>query len=97
MESAPETFFKIIFQILSAARPSHLGGRLSSEFKIKLSRLSASQGKKVSALVRKSIEEKLEQIEKKIFEDKMKQAYQGLAQENINISKDFKYADTKNL
>ena len=59
--------------------------------------LSGFQGKKVSTLVRESIEEKLEQIEKKIFEEKMKCAYRELAQENLKISEDFKYVDTENL
>ena len=56
-----------------------LNVQISSELKIKLTELSAFQGKKVSALVRESIEEKLEDIEKKMFEEKMKCAYQALA------------------
>ncbi len=44
--------------------------QISSKLKSKLSKVSALQGKKVSALVRESIEEKLEQIDKKIFEEK---------------------------
>jgi predicted DNA-binding protein len=74
-----------------------LNVQISSELKSKLSRLSAFQGKKVSTLVRESIEEKLEQIDKKIFEEKMKRAYQELTQENLKISEDFKYVDTENL
>jgi len=71
--------------------------QISCELKSKLSQLSGFQGKKVSTLVRESIEEKLEQIEKKIFEEKMKCAYRELAQENLKISEDFKYVDTENL
>ena len=71
--------------------------QISSELKSKLSQLSAFQGKKVSILVRESIEEKLEQIDKKIFEEKMRCAYQELASENLKISEDFKYVDTENL
>ena len=71
--------------------------QITSEVKSKLAELSAFQGKKVSALVRESIEEKLEEIEKKIFEEKMKCAYQALAQENLKISEDFKYVDSENL
>ncbi|MEE8432838.1 MAG: hypothetical protein V3S16_16435 [Candidatus Desulfatibia sp.] len=67
------------------------------ELKNKLSRISALEGKKVSALVRESIEVKIEQIEKKIFEEKMKRAYIDLAQENKEISQDFKYVDAENL
>ena len=74
-----------------------LNVQISSELKNKLSQISAIQGKKVSTLVRESIEEKLEQIDKKIFEEKMKRAYQELTQENLKISEDFKYVDTENL
>ena len=74
-----------------------LNVQISSELKIKLTELSAFQGKRVSALVRESIEEKLEDIEKKIFEEKMRCAYQALAQENLKISEDFKYVDSENL
>ena len=78
-------------------KKARLNIQISSKLKSKLSKLSAFQGKKVSTLVRESIEEKLEQIDKKIFEEKMKQAYQELAQENLKISEDFKYVDTENL
>ena len=74
-----------------------LNVQISSELKMKLTELSAFQGKRVSTLVRESIEEKLEDIEKKIFEEKMKCAYQALAQENLKISEDFKYVDSENL
>ncbi len=74
-----------------------LNVQISSELKVKLSQLSAFQGKRVSALVRESIEEKLDKIEKKILEEKMKRAYQSLAQENLKISEDFKYVDSENL
>ena len=76
---------------------ARLNVQISSELKRKLSQLSAFQGKKVSTLVRESIEEKLEEISKKIFEEKMRCAYQELAQENLKISEDFKYVDTENL
>jgi predicted DNA-binding protein len=79
------------------AKKARLNIQISSKLKSRLSKLSTFQGKKVSALVRESIEEKLEQIDKKIFEEKMKQAYQGLSQENLKISDDFKYVDTENL
>ena len=59
--------------------------QISYELKSRLSQLSAFQGKKGSALVRESIEEKMEQ------------AYQALAQENLKISEDFKYVDSENL
>ena len=78
-------------------KKARLNVQISSELKSKHYQLSAFQGKKVSALVRESIEEKLEQIDKNIFEEKMRCAYQELAQENLKISEDFKYVDTENL
>lgn len=74
-----------------------LNVQISSELKIKLTELAVFQGKRVSTLVRESIEEKLERIGKKIFEEKMKCAYQSLARENLKISDDFKYVDSENL
>jgi len=74
-----------------------LNVQISYELKRKLYQLSAFQGKEISTLVRESIEEKLEQIDQKIFEEKMKCAYQELAQENLKISEDFKYVDSENL
>ena len=78
-------------------KKARLNVQISSELKNKLYQLSAFQGKKVSTLVRESIEEKLEEISKKIFEEKMRCAYQELAQENLKISEDFKYVDTENI
>jgi predicted DNA-binding protein len=74
-----------------------LNVQISSELQSKLTELSAFQGKRVSTLVRESIEEKLEDIEKKIFEEKMKCAYQELSEENLEISEDFTYVDSENL
>ena len=71
--------------------------QISSELKSKLFQVSALQGKKVSVLVRESIEEKIKQTEKRMFEEEMKQAYLDLAQENLEISKDFEHIDAENL
>ncbi|MFH2045967.1 MAG: hypothetical protein ABIK92_12565 [Pseudomonadota bacterium] len=71
--------------------------QLSAEIKEKLFKVSSRQGKKVSAFVRESIEEKLIQLERQDFENRMKTAYQDLAEENINISEDFKFSDAENL
>ena len=79
------------------AKKARINVQISSELKSKLSQISAYQGKKISALVRESIEEKVAQIDKQIFEEKMKRAYQELAQENLKTSEDFKYVDTENL
>ncbi len=78
-------------------KKARLNVQISLELKNKLFQTSVSQGKKVSTLVRESIEYKLKQIDKKIFEDKMKSAYQELAKENLKISEDFKYVDAENL
>jgi len=71
--------------------------QISSELKSKLFQVSALQGKKVSVLVRESIEEKIKQTEKRMFEQEMKHAYLDLAQENLEISKDFEHIDAENL
>ncbi|MBC8419026.1 MAG: hypothetical protein H8E10_10575 [Desulfobacterales bacterium] len=84
-------------QLQLQQRKVRLNVQISSGLKKKLTELSAFQGKRVSTLVRESIEEKLQDIEKKIFEEKMKCAYQALSEENLEISEDFEYADSENL
>ena len=79
------------------SKRARLNVQIPFEVKSKLAELSAFKGKKISALVRESIEEKLENIEREIFEEKMKCAYQELAQENLEIAEDFKYVDSENL
>jgi predicted DNA-binding protein len=76
---------------------ARLNIQISSELKSKLFQVSALQGKKVSVLVRESIEEKIKETEKRMFEQEMKQAYLDLAQENLEISKDFEQIDAENL
>jgi len=71
--------------------------QLPAEIKDKLSNVSSQQGKKVSTFIRESIEEKLIQIDRQAFEVQMKAAYQDLAQENLQISEDFKFSDAENL
>jgi predicted DNA-binding protein len=78
-------------------KKARINVQISSELKSKLSQISDYQGKKISTLVRESIEEKVNQIEKKIFKEKMKNAYQDLSDENLKISEDFKYSDADNL
>jgi predicted DNA-binding protein len=79
------------------AKTARLNVQVSLELKDKLINFSAFQGKRVSTLVREALEEKVAQIDNEIFEKEMKQAYQGLAKENIRISDDFKYVDSENL
>ena len=76
---------------------ARLNVQVSEEIKEKLVKASAQEGKKVSVLVRESIEEKLEQIGRRIFEENMKKAYLDLAQENSQVSQDFKHVDAENL
>jgi len=71
--------------------------QLPADIKKKLFKASSRQGKKISAFVRESIEEKLIQLDRLDFEKRMKAAYQDLAKENINISDDFKFSDAENL
>ncbi|MBI5604292.1 MAG: hypothetical protein HY879_13165 [Deltaproteobacteria bacterium] len=71
--------------------------QLPTEIRDKLFNASSRQGKKVSAFVRESIEEKLTQLERRDFEERMKAAYLELAKENLNISEDFKFSDAEYL
>ena len=71
--------------------------QLPAEIKNMLSKASTREGKNVSTLVRESIEEKLMQLDKQDINDRMKAAYQDLAEENISICDDFKFSDAENL
>jgi predicted DNA-binding protein len=74
-----------------------LNVQIPFELKDKLAWASVIEGEKMSVLVRESIEQELRRIEKKVFEEKMKNAYLNLARENLEISKDFQYSDAENL
>jgi len=76
---------------------SRINIQIPGETRDKLAEVASLQGKKISALVRESIEEKIRRIERELFEEKMKTAYEGLSKENTRISEDFKYADSENL
>jgi predicted DNA-binding protein len=71
--------------------------QLPTDIKERLINASSRQGKKVSALVRESIEEKLNYLDQQVFAEQMKAAYQDLAEENISICEDFKFSDAENL
>ena len=71
--------------------------QLPAEIKERLSKASIREGKNVSTLVRESIEEKLMQLDKQDIDERMKAAYQDLAEENISICDDFKFSDAENL
>lgn len=71
--------------------------QLPRDIRERLSQASSRQGKNVSALVRESIEEKLNYLDQQVFAEQMKAAYQDLAEENISICEDFKFSDAENL
>jgi len=71
--------------------------QLSTEIKNRLFQASTRKGINVSTLVRESIEEKLLQLDRQYLEERMKAAYQDLAEENIRICEDFKFSDAENL
>ena len=71
--------------------------QLPAEIKDRLFQASTRKGKNVSTLVRESIEEKLMQLDRQDLEERMKAAYQDLAEENIRICEDFKFSDAENL
>ena len=71
--------------------------QLPMETRERLAWASTLEGKKISALVRESIEEKLERIAKRVFEEQMKSAYMELAEENLQISEDFCHSDAENV
>jgi len=80
-----------------SSKKARLNVQIPIELKDKLHWASTIEGKKMSVLVREFIEQELRRIEKKVFEEKMKNAYLDLAQENLEISKDFEYSDAENL
>ena len=74
-----------------SSKKVRLNVQIPFELKDKLNWAATIEGKKMSVLVRESIEQELRRIEKKVFEEKMKNAYLDLAQENLEISKDFEH------
>jgi predicted DNA-binding protein len=86
-------------KMLSSARQAkvRINIQLPVEIKDRLSQVSSRHGKNVSTLVRESIEEKLIQLDRQFLEERMKAAYQDLAEENIRICEDFKFSDAENL
>ena len=81
----------------SSAKVVRLQVVLPFELKEKLRRMAVGEGKKVSALVRESIEQKVFELERQLFEERMRQAYLALADENLSIVENFKYSDAENL
>jgi predicted DNA-binding protein len=67
------------------------------ELKERLRRIAAGKGKKISVLVRESIEDAVLQMERQMFDEKMRNAYLDMAQENLEIVEDFKHSDAENL
>ena len=85
--------------MLSTARQEkvRINIQLPAKIKDRLSQVSSRLGKNVSTLVRESIEEKLIQLDRQFLEERMKAAYQDLAEENTRICEDFKFSDAENL
>ena len=81
----------------SSVKDARLNLVVPLDLKRKLVKTAAAQGKKVSALVRESIEEKLARTERVLFEEKMCEAYLEMAEENLATVEEFKYADAENL
>jgi predicted DNA-binding protein len=71
--------------------------QLPADMRERLLQASYREGKKISVFVRESIEEKINRLERLVFEEQMKTAYQDLAEENLEISEEFKFADAENL
>ncbi len=59
--------------------------------------MAAGEGKKISALVRESIEQKVLELERRLFEERMREAYLALADENLLTVEEFKFSDGENL
>jgi predicted DNA-binding protein len=69
--------------------------QLPAVIKERLFQASSRQGKNVSTLVRESIEDKLMQLDRQVLEEKMKAAYLDLAEENLKVCEDFRFADAE--
>jgi hypothetical protein len=59
--------------------------------------MAAGKRKKVSTPVRESIGEKLDRMEREIFEKKMRESYLEMAAENLVTVDEFKHPDAENL
>ncbi|HIJ75935.1 MAG TPA: hypothetical protein HPP81_04390 [Deltaproteobacteria bacterium] len=81
----------------SSVKDARLNLVVPLDLKRKLVKTATAQGKKVSALVRESIEEKLARTERELFEEKMREAYLEMAAENLVTVEEFKHADAENL
>ncbi|GKT06845.1 hypothetical protein [Desulforhabdus sp. TSK] len=81
----------------SASKDVRLHLVVPPELKRRLIEMAAAQNKKVSALVRESIEEKVAQMEQKLFEENMRKAYLDMADENRITADEFRYSDAENL
>ncbi len=81
----------------SSAKDVRLNLIVPLDLKHRLITMALAEGKKVSAFVRESIEEKLIRMERKKFDDKMREAYLEMAEENLDTVEEFKYADSENI
>jgi post-segregation antitoxin (ccd killing protein) len=81
----------------SSVKNARLNLVVPLDLKRKLTKTAAAQGKKISALVRESIEENLARTEQELFQEKMREAYLEMAEENLITVEEFKHADAENL
>ena len=80
-----------------SSRKVRLNVQIPFELRDKLDWAAGVEGKNLSVLVRESLEDRVEHIEKKVFEDKMKAAYLELAEEHMEITTDFAHSDAESL
>jgi predicted transcriptional regulator len=88
---------ELIMTYKSSTKDVRLNLVVPPELKGRLTRMAAAQKRKISALVRESIEEKLARMDREIFEKKMREAYLEMAGENLVTADEFKYPDAENL
>jgi len=81
----------------SSVKDARLNLVVPLDLKRKLVKTATAQGKKVSALVRESIEKELARTERELFEEKMREAYLEMAEENLVAVEEFKHTDAENL
>ncbi|MCF8037982.1 MAG: hypothetical protein K9K79_01570 [Desulfohalobiaceae bacterium] len=81
----------------SESRQVRLNILIPKEMRDRLAEVSAMQDMKMSALVRESIIEKINQLEKEQLQEDMRLAYEGLAEENTRFSEEFRFVDAEHL
>lgn len=65
--------------------------------KDRLTEISSANKTRLSTFVRESIDEKISRMEQEVFEERMRLAYQDMAEENLSLCKEFKHVDAEHL